>query len=312
MSNGVKQCVYHVSGYDGSFMAYIGQRKSVCRFCGKSIPNVKFKKKAHALSESIGTKYIINNEECDSCNEAFSYIEQDFYNRHAALLSLYNVKGKNGSRKIKTETVDIFDQYGIITIEPHKADNVPFKEITKGKSSFDFSLVMKYNPHKPQNVYKCLVKYALSIIESQYVPKFANTISWITNEKLFVNRLPNVIHYSTTFHSHPRAAVFTRKDDNLKFPYAFAIVEFANIGYCFILPFGNNEPITESSYNSLIAAFLQLSNGANFYPLNLSNPNKIISKVNFTIDNLDKGTAISLPYPVTPEVIQELKEKNII
>lgn len=312
MPDKVRQCAYRVSGYDGSFIAHIGQKKSVCRFCGKSMPDVTFKKKAHALSESIGNKFIINYEECDSCNEAFSSIEQDFYNRHAALLSICRVKGKNGSRKIKTETVDIYDQYGIITIEPHNSNLTSFKHISNGVSSFDFPLVMKYNPHKPQNVYKCLVKYALSIMETQYISMFTNTISWISNETLFFNRLPNVIYYSTTLHSHPRAAVFIRKEDNMKFPFAFSIVEFANIGYCFILPFGNNESITERMYDSMIAAFLQISNGASFYSIDLSNSKKIISKVDFTIDNLDIETAISLPYPFAPEVIQDLKDKGII
>lgn len=75
------QCAFRVYGYDGSSKVHIGEPqrdKRVCRFCGRSMPDVKFKKVAHALSESIGNKHIINNEECDSCNENFSIIEQDF------------------------------------------------------------------------------------------------------------------------------------------------------------------------------------------------------------------------------------------
>ena len=43
----------------------------VCRFCGKRYPDVKFKKKAHAISEFIGNKEFVLRNECDACNEKF-------------------------------------------------------------------------------------------------------------------------------------------------------------------------------------------------------------------------------------------------
>lgn len=306
------QCAYRVIGYDGSFRAYIGEKKSVCRFCGKRVPEVKFRKKAHALSESIGNKYIINNEECDSCNDRFSKIEEDFYRRHAAILSIYNIKGKNGSRKIKTETIDIFDQNGIVTIDPHKKESVSIRYDSNGIGTMDFSLELKYHPHIPQNVYKCLVKYALSIVESQYIIKLNKAVAWINNDSFSIKQLPNVIYYYTKFHSHPRAAVFIRNEENTKFPFAFSLVEFANIGYCFMIPFGNDEPITGYMQHSLIGAYLQLSNGAPYCLIDLSNTKKVINRTNFSIGNLDKSTAISLPYPVTTEAIDELKNKGLI
>jgi len=45
--------------------------KRICRFCKKKKPDVKFKKEAHAISEALGNKKLILNEECDSCNEFF-------------------------------------------------------------------------------------------------------------------------------------------------------------------------------------------------------------------------------------------------
>lgn len=315
MSEQTRQCAYRAIGYDGSLLAYIGEPKKdkrVCRFCGRSMPYVKFNKKAHALSEAIGNKLIINNEECDSCNENFSVIEQDFFNRHAALLSIYNVKGKNGSRKLKTETVDIFDQFGIITLEPHNLTATSIKYDSNGIGSLELSLVMKYNPHRPQNIYKCLVKYALSVMETSYVDKFKETIKWITNGKLYIKHLPKVILYSTRYHNHPRIAVFMRNEDYNLFPYAFSIVEFADVGYCFILPLGNDEPITGYMEQNLVGAFLQFSNRTSFNLVDLSNTNKIVNKQTFTIGNLDKRTEIFLQNPITPELVQELRQKQLI
>lgn len=309
------QCAFRVYGYDGSSKVKIGESqkdKRVCRFCGRSMPDVKFKKVAHALSESIGNKHIINNEECDSCNENFSIIEQDFFNRHAAILSICNIKGKNGARKVKTETVDIYDQHGILTLAPHNMSVSSIKYDSEGVGSLDFSLNMKYHPHKPQNVYKCLVKYALSVMESDDVAYFGKAITWIAGNNISINRLPKVIYFDTKFHQHPRCSVFLRNEHNTKFPFAFSIVEFANIGYCFIIPFGNDESITGFMEHNLIGAFLYLSNGAQFSLIDLSTNTKITNRQVFTLGNLKKDDAIILPNPVTPEIVRKLKDEGKI
>src|SRR5690242_986778 len=50
----------------------IGDRNHrVCRFCGKSSPQVTFKQTTHALPESIGNKSITTFYECDTCNQKF-------------------------------------------------------------------------------------------------------------------------------------------------------------------------------------------------------------------------------------------------
>lgn len=309
------QCAFRVFGYDGSTLVHIGEPKRdkrVCRFCGKSMPEVKFKKVAHALSESIGNKHIINNEECDSCNENFSNIEQDFFNRHAGLLSICNIKGKNGARKVKTETVDIYDQHGILTLAPHNMNGSSIKYDSEGVGSLDFSLHMKYHPHRPQNVYKCLVKYALSVMDTDDVANFGKAITWITSNNLFIRQLPKVICYETIFHLQPRCSVFIRNERNDKFPFAFSIVEFANIGYCFMIPFGNDEPITGYMEHNLIGAFLYLSKGAHFSLIDLSANNKITTRQVFTLENLKKDDAIILPNPITPEIVQKLKNEGKI
>ena len=147
------RCIYHSIGYDGSNKVYIGEPNRdirVCRFCGKSKPKVKFCKKAHALSESLGNKFIINNEECDTCNELFSSIEQDFYNRHAFHLTCFDVKGKNGSRKVKTEEMSIFYQDGILTIEKEGAI-IPHSTLNN-MNNFNFSFLLNGYPHRPQNI----------------------------------------------------------------------------------------------------------------------------------------------------------------
>ncbi len=82
--------------YWGDKRVLIGENdktKRVCRFCGKASSSVTtFKQNAHAISESLGNKLLYCNEECDSCNASFSAIEQDFFNIHHLLFSLYQKK----------------------------------------------------------------------------------------------------------------------------------------------------------------------------------------------------------------------------
>ena len=64
------------------------------------MPDTLFKHKSHAISEALGYKSVICNEECDECNERFSRtIEPDVVNMNSFLLSLYGVSGKKGVRK---------------------------------------------------------------------------------------------------------------------------------------------------------------------------------------------------------------------
>ena len=44
------------------------KNKRCCLFCGKMEPEASFTQKAHAISESLGNKSIVQNEECDECN----------------------------------------------------------------------------------------------------------------------------------------------------------------------------------------------------------------------------------------------------
>ena len=66
---------YEVRTFNGEERLNIGvfdRTKRICRFCGRSMPEVKFKQKAHAISESLGNKGLVCLEECDDCNTRFN------------------------------------------------------------------------------------------------------------------------------------------------------------------------------------------------------------------------------------------------
>ena len=67
-------------GYDG-LEEWIGEpdeNKRICRFCGKSVPRVSFKKIAHAIQDALGNKLLFCYEECDTCNHDLAMVEDQF------------------------------------------------------------------------------------------------------------------------------------------------------------------------------------------------------------------------------------------
>jgi hypothetical protein len=149
--------------------------------------------------------------------------------------------------------------------------------------------LLKGYPHKPQNIYKCLVKYALSIVDSSYLADFRAPIEWITNNKLQFNSLPKVLFYSTDFQEHPRVAIFIRKDKHDKFPFAFGAVEFTNIGYFFIIPMAHNEPISGYMVQNFKNAFRQVFNNRDFVEVDLLSMRKTETSQKIEISNLIKN-----------------------
>ena len=238
---------YEVRIFNGDERHNIGEynkSERVCRFCGRSMPNVSFNQKAHAISESLGNKGLICREECDDCNQRFNQtIEQDITRFFQFFLILNGVKGKNGSPTLQGNGISITnDPSSRITLGRNtlvlKVKTMPethdLQEITKFISDqFSFSNV-KY---VPQNIYKCFCKYVLSVIDNKYLQYFKETVNWI-NEPLFNHRLPPVWYYCVS-HSHntPFLAIMLRKHNHKEIPYCWAIINIAGYQFLFIIPF---------------------------------------------------------------------------
>ena len=245
--------IYHCYGYNGSQRVEIGEpieNKRVCRFCGKKTPEVTFRHEAHAVSESIGCDKFINYEECDACNKKFSAIEQDFYRRHAFDLSFANIGGKKGDRIIGTKDFTIFNINGCLQIEIKSAKKFEEKvtSIEQGKDAVSLYIEKSISKYIPQNIYKCLCKYVLGMLNPTFLKYFTGTIDWINNE-IASQTLPPVLTYSPDhILEHPRIVYFIRAQDIEELPFAIGCLEFGNKGYFFIIPFcgGDDLPNTES------------------------------------------------------------------
>ena len=219
------------------------KKKRVCRFCGKGLSTgVTFKNEAHAISEALGNKTVIFNEECDICNSYFDQtIERDFITYLNIFRTFFGILNK--SNKIPSVVGKNFEYQNLgnrNTILNLFSDDTEVND-TKPPTSI---LLIFNEKITAQNIYKTLVKYSLSIIEKIEENRFNKTIEWIRNP-VFKDRLPKIAVLSSYvfFKEHPSLMVYLRKSENNKLPYAIGEFHFTFMTFVFIIPtFDDEEP----------------------------------------------------------------------
>lgn len=227
---------YEMFVFDENTRQNIGERdksKRVCRYCNKSKPEVSFKKVAHSISEALGNKKIITNDECDTCNEKFGKgIENDLILYLSLFRNLFGIKGKKGIPKLKGKNFEIINNE-TIEIKQILTD----KEIKKLEYD-DFKLRLEtYQSITDQNIYKTLVKYAIGVIDRAQIANFEETLAWINGTKE-IDNLPKVAMLGTYdfFSTHPKLMVYLRKNEDCKLPYAVAEFRFTFLTFVYIIP----------------------------------------------------------------------------
>lgn len=208
--------------------------KRVCRFCNKSNGDVTYRKVAHSISEALGNKKIITNDECDACNEKFGAgIERDLIIYLNLFRNFYGIKGKNGIPKLKGKNFEIENKESMIEIKKILTDD---EIIDLNHGNFKIRLQSTQNI-TAQNIYKALSKYALGVIDRAQITNFTETIEWINGTKN-IDQLPKVAMLTSynLFSTHPRLMVYLRKADNHKLPYAVAEFQFTFLTFVYIVP----------------------------------------------------------------------------
>lgn len=208
---------YNLRAFGGN-RVFIGNKTNrKCRFCGKDESKTTFKNKAHAISEGLGNKKVFLYDECDVCNDKFSIeIEPDLINYFSIFRTFYDVKGKGGNKKIKGKNFEI-----------SKEDNVEIKfqsiesrpDINEDPNLYNLKLELQ-DKINSQDIYRCLVKFCLSVIDESELAKFSKTIKWV-NKDLKIEKLPNIgelISYQH-FTTEPKLFLYIRKNDNKNIPY---------------------------------------------------------------------------------------------
>ena len=288
--------LYYTQSFNGNAKQrqYIGEADKsnrICRFCGQQVPVVSFKNKAHAISESLGNKSIICREECDICNERFSRtIEPDIANMLSSILTIYSIHGKNGIRtttgknfKLSLEESTPNDSnVGTVTIQLQQEFPENIEDLFNEQLSLDASS-LKYIP---QNVYKCLCKYVVSVIDKQYLSDFKKTIDWINSPTRFC-KLPIVAIGDVKINTKaPNLIVSIRKINKFNYPYCFAIFVVGNFAFAFIIPFTSKDKYhftTPKKYKIFQDMIQSWYKGVNWSYYKLSSSKRTYTRIDFTL-----------------------------
>ncbi|PWK17176.1 hypothetical protein LV89_04462 [Arcicella aurantiaca] len=234
---------YEMFAFDENTRNKIGETdksKRICRFCNRGSEEVKFKKVAHSISEALGNKKIITNDECDSCNEKFGIgIENDLILYLNLYRNVFGIRGKSGVPKLKGKNFEM-ENNGTIEIKQYLTD----EEVNDSERD-DFKVKLETSQElTAQNIYRTLSKYALSVIDKTLIEHFGETIKWINGDVSFDN-LPKVAMLTSyyLFSYHPKLIVYIRKSDDFELPFAVAEFRFTFLTFAFVIPKSSKDNI---------------------------------------------------------------------
>lgn len=270
---------YFMKGFDVNTKKTIGKQdksKRVCRFCDNKRENVTFKNIAHAISESLGNKKIILNEECDECNSEFgsaSGIEASLITFLKFYGNFFGVKGKNGVAKIKGKNFELSND-GEIVLNYYASNDDELNENDENPAEAKFRLET-HDKIIMQDIYKTLCKYFLSVIDSSFLPQFKDTIEWINGKKT-LSELPKVAILSSYnfFKIHPSLMTYIKKNNEEKLPYAIGEFHYTYLTIVFIIPLTKNDKVNftkDDDYNIFWNHFKHYSGVPNWKYRDFSN-----------------------------------------
>lgn len=287
---------YEIQVFDKHTKKTIGERdktKRRCRFCGEGQPKVTFKSEAHAISEALGNKQIILNEECDACNGKFgSLVEIHLIEYLRFFCVFFGIKGKEKIPEIKSPDVSKFPlQEGDKNFGITNDGGVKIEYFQTGEEQSQEGLPLNFILRSDkdvidQSVYKTLCKYALSVIDTKHIPAFEDTIKWLNGE-ITVSKLPKVAVLVTNsfFDPHPRLTLYIRKNDDEKLPFLVGELNFTAYTFSFIIPLcklDNTDFLSSDEYSYYWNSFKHYSavKGWQFRDLSDNVPKKLKMHIN--------------------------------
>lgn len=212
----------------------------ICRFCNKNSTETSFKTRTHIISELFGRNLGISDHECDTCNNFFSTFESDManflgLNRSINALGLQTPPtflSGDGSIKAKRNT---FKGFNGIEIKAIKDGAIKKKE----KGNIEFTVIN--NPYTPINIFKCLLKIALTVIPDKEVSKYSPCLKFIMQDEYASNFAQHAkqIHIGVLGFtvSIPKVFIFKKRDCESKLPTHWIKLYFQNSYIQYYLPY---------------------------------------------------------------------------
>lgn len=217
-----------------------------CRYCNKDKKETTFRKVAHAIPSLIGNKTLIDNLECDNCNEHFGNNIEDSFAKYFHPHRLMNrirgrkpLKYRSGGLEITTSedrglnvTVSSTEEYGEPTYNRVEHDLLKF--------------TLERPPYYPVAIYKTFVKIALALMPESERSKTSFLNDWLLfNDQVPVIKEQKVFQWKIRGPSDPdtiRCMLCKAKPEfektNIRYILIFA---FSSFQFQIPIPSTNNE-----------------------------------------------------------------------
>ncbi|MGG2196510.1 HNH endonuclease [Paenibacillus validus] len=227
--------IYYPHDITGDDKDIVGDSNiNTCLFCGRTRPNVTFKKDAHVIPAGLGNRTLFYLNECDQCNAKFSLYENELINyltfdrifigaskRPGSGAPKYKNKSKLSSLEMSGRTLklNILEEEGTFHIKKRK-----------GKLLFE---IKNPPPYRPDNICKCLTHMAWALLEDEDKAVVSYEPDWLIGS---VNVYP--LYMDTAFvpgngFSHVILEVFKSTGDEsqdypylIRFTYGLHIISF--------------------------------------------------------------------------------------
>ena len=233
-------------GYDG-IEEWIGEKdinKKVCRFCGRSFPEVGFDSVSHSIPDALGNKLLFCYEECDTCNHGLAPIEDNFRKIMDFRRAMYHIP-----RKGTTATPKVVGKTFIVKPDSHGFAELFLMEeaIPQGvdrSKPFKMHLELKETMTN-ECMYKALCKMVIDMLPSSELPHFENTIKWITSNGTWApDSLPStwlyVLPNDMVAYPQPVLDIFLNNKGRMpNSPYCSGVLWIYDIAYLFMMPFAD-------------------------------------------------------------------------
>ena len=198
------------------------------------MPDVKYSDVAHAVSEGLGNKLLICNEECDDCNNKLSKLESN-------LMHYLDVRRAMGGILTKSDgTVPSVDGKGFAIRGDVNNQAVLYLEegeLTRDKDlTKPFQIKLEtYESITHQGIFKTLCKMVIDLLPTGELGHFRETIGWINGSVVDSELPPYLATYGRESVKQPTVDIFISKNPGTE-PYCTAIVHILDVSFVFILP----------------------------------------------------------------------------
>lgn len=156
-----------------------------CRFCGKSYPDVKFSNDAHKIPELIGNRFHLSDFECNDCNRKFGIYENDLANYLGMYRTFAEIEGKKGVPKYKSRDRSMEIEHAFENTFDLNINDVqnPKNKIFYNSENKILGFLSEGEPYIPINVFKCLLKSAISFVDEKDLQYMTSSIKFLFDDE---------------------------------------------------------------------------------------------------------------------------------